>query len=753
MEFRHVAVFLAVALAASGMAAAHEAHEESEHVDTVILASTANYPDALVAAAAGAKIGVPVLLTDQDSVPQQTQTALNRLAPSDVIVAGGPAVVSEGVVSSLDQDYNVTRLWGTTRYGTAVEVAGHFWVEGADEAVLVQNSLQEKNGTVIAAAKDLAQEGEAPIYLTPEGSVPAVVLTSLQDLGVEEVTVVGTQVSDSYRSSLTEIGVSIDEEITGETDDDVKDNLQNRTRQDINGSEELLVVASSGFRLQIAAANFPNTNTFHVTADEDIAEVVSLVNAENISSVKVAGRPGLAEDAAEALRQQTDADVRLVVATAAEAVRMNTNLTRANIPSFAAANRKRMQQWVQQREQSQAFVKKRANKTLQRAQRLVDANASEEAHDALMKAETLFARGKYVEALEEANEALSEVRVHRFEENRDNFAAIQDNINEEVQDLQERVNELRELNREFAEAMEANLTVEERLEVIDEFRNERRETVEELMEEAQKTGGDIMKALQKAERRFEEREDGAGRLKVDIECTDEQSTELSIEGHDGRVEVDGTVGLSNLNYKPAQSVTVDEQNGTVSIDIGFTQRDGFGGQCVANAEVERRVPVAAGNWTVALTVTVDGEEKVGMTETVQVTADDGEDDTEDDMDNESAEAGADGMSRPLAPSTFTLESTDGTSGTPQTFYYNGTAVDEIAVESGETTITFAPRADGTYSAGAQFYSVPDSVFGESEAIDGGETTSVTFNATEDFTIEQWWPGEDVKKAEIDVDVE
>ncbi|MFB6077244.1 MAG: cell wall-binding repeat-containing protein, partial [Candidatus Nanohaloarchaea archaeon] len=171
----------------AGPAAAQEM--EAETVDTVILASTENYPDALVAGAAGNKIGAPVLLTDKQQLPQETRSTLQELSPSEVVVVGGPAVVADSVISTLQSDYNVTRLWGTTRYGTAVDVAEHFWVEGADTAILVQNSFQDRNGTVLAAAKELAREDDDPVYLTPEGSVPAVVLNSLRNLDVQQVTV------------------------------------------------------------------------------------------------------------------------------------------------------------------------------------------------------------------------------------------------------------------------------------------------------------------------------------------------------------------------------------------------------------------------------------------------------------------------------------------------------------------------------------------------------------------------------------
>lgn len=71
-------------------------------VDKVILASNANYPDAIVSSAVSQKLGTPVLLTDKAQLSEETASALNELQPSEVIVVGGPAVVSDQVIQTLE---------------------------------------------------------------------------------------------------------------------------------------------------------------------------------------------------------------------------------------------------------------------------------------------------------------------------------------------------------------------------------------------------------------------------------------------------------------------------------------------------------------------------------------------------------------------------------------------------------------------------------------------------------------------------
>ncbi len=758
MRTGRLAVLAAFILAVAVTPAA--AQETSDTVDTVILASTANYPDALVAGSAAAKIGSPVLLTDQDTLPQETRDALSTLDPSEVVVVGGPAVVSDDVISALQEDHNVTRLWGTTRYGTAVEVAEHFWVEGADEAVLVQNSLQDQNGTVLAAARELAGDGESPVYLTPEGSIPAVVLSSLENLGVEEVTIAGTTVTASYRSSLADIGIEIDEEVTGATEQEVRENIRERVSNRVNASTELVVVATSSYRHSIAATHFPNSSTYHITGDEDIDALVATVNDRNVSSVTVAGQPGLAEDAAERLRSETDAAVRLVVARAAEAIRMNTNLTNENVPAFIREHRHDMAIWQDARERAVQHIRESANRTLMRADRLVDANASDEAWEALREARALFSDGQYVEAREAAQEALNEIHADRYREVRDDPAELQERVQEETEDLEERVDELRELNREFAEEMEQNLTVEERLEIIEEFRNERRERIRELMEEAQETRGDLHERLRDSRERIRERST-AGRYEVELTCADSDvRTDFDISGHDGYLEAEGEVALNTPNYVPGDTVQIDQEAGTVSIDLTFTARDGPGVQCLGVAEAERRVRVDPGNWTVDLTVMVDGEQVHTASETVTVGPDDDTDSTDDEQEDRENETETnetddeDEADEATVPTSFRLASTEARGDCDtESFYYDGEAVDEITVEAGtEYTVTFAPRQGCTYPSGAEYRSDPRSVFGTSGQVDGGGTTTVTFTADDDFTITQYWPGTDISKADIEVDV-
>lgn len=94
-----------------------------EVVGTVLVASGEDYPDAVVAGAAGGAYGYPVLLTARDSAPPALLAEIERLDPTVIVILGGPAAVSRAVEEQLAQQAVVTRLGDTNRYGTAVKVS------------------------------------------------------------------------------------------------------------------------------------------------------------------------------------------------------------------------------------------------------------------------------------------------------------------------------------------------------------------------------------------------------------------------------------------------------------------------------------------------------------------------------------------------------------------------------------------------------------------------------------------------------
>jgi len=91
---------------------------------TAILATGANFPDALTAGAAAYNNHFPVLLTDPNTLSASVSTELTTLGIKNVIIMGGTSAVSTGVETAV-KALNITtmREAGATRYDTATAMA------------------------------------------------------------------------------------------------------------------------------------------------------------------------------------------------------------------------------------------------------------------------------------------------------------------------------------------------------------------------------------------------------------------------------------------------------------------------------------------------------------------------------------------------------------------------------------------------------------------------------------------------------
>ncbi|WP_226582461.1 cell wall-binding repeat-containing protein [Halobacillus litoralis] len=90
----------------------------------VFLATGKNYADALSAASIAGDMGMPIVLTNGEDLSDE---ALAVLENEDVYVVGGTSVVSDDVVSQVEEvSLAVERLSGVNRYGTLVDLLQEF---------------------------------------------------------------------------------------------------------------------------------------------------------------------------------------------------------------------------------------------------------------------------------------------------------------------------------------------------------------------------------------------------------------------------------------------------------------------------------------------------------------------------------------------------------------------------------------------------------------------------------------------------
>ena len=147
---------------------------------TVFVATGANYPDALSGGAAAAVEGAPVLLVDGGRMPAETDAALRRLAPQEIVVLGGTAVIPDAMLVTLGTYApTVTRLAGPGRQQTAVAVSTDRFAGGAGTVLMASG---DRFGEALIAAS-AAWAHEAPLLLVGDTAIAPEVLAELDRLG------------------------------------------------------------------------------------------------------------------------------------------------------------------------------------------------------------------------------------------------------------------------------------------------------------------------------------------------------------------------------------------------------------------------------------------------------------------------------------------------------------------------------------------------------------------------------------------
>jgi putative cell wall-binding protein len=172
--------------------------------DTVVLAVGNNFPDALGAGPLAIKLGAPILLTDTAALPAETVAELAFQNPSDVIIVGGTAVVSQDVEDALIlSGYNVIRLAGANRFETAKEISDFRNPAPADlygvVYVAVGNNYPDALGSGPVANVD-----DAPLLLVNTDDIPQPTATELNRLQPSQIVIVGgtAVVSDAVAALL-----------------------------------------------------------------------------------------------------------------------------------------------------------------------------------------------------------------------------------------------------------------------------------------------------------------------------------------------------------------------------------------------------------------------------------------------------------------------------------------------------------------------------------------------------------------------
>ncbi len=183
---------------------------------TVIIASGADWPDALAASGLGGAHRSPVLLTLPNKLPAEVAEYIGGIQADRAIIVGGKGVVSEAVRAELASIVgglpNVRRIGGGDRYATAHLIAG---------STVSVTGRQAWDGTAFVAtggdfpdalaAAPLAARRGYPIYLAHPQGIDSTVLDAMVRTGVRRVFLLGATgaVSPATESRLRQRGITI----------------------------------------------------------------------------------------------------------------------------------------------------------------------------------------------------------------------------------------------------------------------------------------------------------------------------------------------------------------------------------------------------------------------------------------------------------------------------------------------------------------------------------------------------------------
>jgi putative cell wall-binding protein len=176
----------------------------------VVVATGADFPDALSASALAGSVNGPILLVQPAAIPAAVTAEMTRLGTQRVWIVGGTGAVSASVETQLIGRFgapNVVRIAGGDRYETSALVA---------RRVALREGGAFRREAFLATGEDYpdalscgpyAWARKAPVLLTPTGSLPSVIASALGDLAIDEVTLAGGTgaVSNNVASAVAAI--------------------------------------------------------------------------------------------------------------------------------------------------------------------------------------------------------------------------------------------------------------------------------------------------------------------------------------------------------------------------------------------------------------------------------------------------------------------------------------------------------------------------------------------------------------------
>ncbi|MBN3554189.1 cell wall-binding repeat-containing protein [Fictibacillus nanhaiensis] len=154
-----------------------------------IIAYGLNFPDALAISPYASKNEYPILLTNQNAIPNFTKRAIKEKGVQQTIISGGEGSVSALVAQQLPKP---TRIGGADRYEVAANVIRELNLSTYNTFLTTGTTFADAlTGSVLAAKHN------APVILTRPTSLPDTTKALIQDKVIKQGTILGGEASVS----------------------------------------------------------------------------------------------------------------------------------------------------------------------------------------------------------------------------------------------------------------------------------------------------------------------------------------------------------------------------------------------------------------------------------------------------------------------------------------------------------------------------------------------------------------------------
>ncbi|MHB1135733.1 MAG: cell wall-binding repeat-containing protein [Coriobacteriia bacterium] len=162
-----------------------------EGARAVVIATQADFPDALAGTPLAAAVNGPVLLTPPDRLREDVAAEIRRLGVRQAIILGGTNAVSAAVDDALRNAgiTSVERVGGGDRYATALQIARR--MRDPDRTVTTAIVVSGRNWPDAVVAAPLAAANGWPIVLAEGEHLPAASATALAEYGTSRTIIVG----------------------------------------------------------------------------------------------------------------------------------------------------------------------------------------------------------------------------------------------------------------------------------------------------------------------------------------------------------------------------------------------------------------------------------------------------------------------------------------------------------------------------------------------------------------------------------